>query len=205
VRPGRPETLGQPLRLLFLGLGLVAALLPGSGMAHVEVVPAESIAGETQRYGLRVPTEKPTPTVRIEVQFPPGLRVLDFEALAGWRLSAQTDTSGRPLGAVWEEGSIPAGQFAEFGLRAQNPDREAELRWTVIQTYADGSEVQWVGPPTGEFPAAISRVRQRALIGFGEVLASVAVVLSLIAATVSALAWRNRRHLPPPGHGGGLA
>jgi uncharacterized protein YcnI len=197
--------LGQPLRRLFLGLGLVAALVPGSGLAHVEVVPAESIAGETQRYGLRVPTEKPIPTVRVEVQFPPGLRVLDFEAIGGWRLSSQTDGAGRPLGAVWEDGSIPAGQFAEFGLRAQNPDREAELRWTVIQTYADGTEVQWVGPPTADFPAAITHVRQRALLGFGEVLAGVAVVLSLIATTLSALVWRNRRHLRPPGIGGGLA
>lgn len=203
----RPGTLG--LRLLFLCLGISAALLPGIGLAHVEVVPPESTAGETQRYGLRVPTEKPIPTVRVEVQFPSELRVLDFETLAGWRLSSQTDTSGRPLGAVWEDGSIPAGQFAEFGLRAQNPDREVELRWTVIQTYADGTEVQWVGPTTADFPAAVSHVRQRALLSFGEMLASIAVVLSLIATIVTALALRARRRRPgngsPLGSGGGLA
>jgi uncharacterized protein YcnI len=181
------------LRLTFLGIGLIVALLPGAVLAHIEVVPAESTAGEMQRYGIRVPTEKPSPTVRVEVQFPSALRVVDFEAVAGWQLTFQTDAAARPLDAIWQGGSIPPNQFAEFGLRAQNPDGEADLRWTVIQTYADGSEVQWVGPPTANFPAAFTRVHRRRLAGWTVALVGLGVVLSLIATAVSVLGWRAGR------------
>jgi uncharacterized protein YcnI len=168
-------------------------MLPGAVLAHIEVVPSESIAGETQRYGIRVPTEKPVPTVRVEVQFPPGLRVLDFEASPGWQVTFQTDAAGRPVDAVWEGGSIAPNQFAEFGLRAQNPDIDAELRWSVIQTYQDGTEVQWVGPPTANFPVASTRIRRRAVLGWSEALGAIAIVLSLVATGLSARAWLARR------------
>ncbi|MCA1644832.1 MAG: DUF1775 domain-containing protein [Chloroflexi bacterium] len=162
-------------------------------LAHVEVVPAESGAGETQRYGIRVPSEKPVATIRVEVQFPSTVRVLDFENSAGWQLTFQTDAAGRPVDALWTDGSIAPNQFAEFGLRVRNPDSEADLQWTVIQTYQDGTEVQWVGPPAAEFPAATSRIRRREVLAWPEVGAGVALVLSIVASIISVLAWRATR------------
>ncbi len=172
---------------------MLAAGMPTPALAHVEVVPTESISGETQRYGIRVPTEKPIPTVRVEVQFPNTLRVLDLEATVGWQVAVQTDPSGRPVDAVWHAGSIPPNQFVEFGVRARNPDEETELRWSVIQTYQDGSEVQWVGAPTADSPAAITRVRSRALLGVPEMLASIAALLGLSALGVALLAFRAHK------------
>jgi len=146
-----------------------------------------------ERYGIRVPTEKPVPTVRVEIEFPSGLRVVDLEASPGWQVTVQTESNGRLIGAVWEGGSIPAGQFAEFGLRAQNPERDAQLRWTVIQTYADGTEAQWIGPPNAEFPAATTRVRGRQLIDYLDPLAGAAVLLALLALLNAGLALRSTR------------
>ena len=136
----------RPKRRLALRVSLLCAVtvvlaLPGRALAHVEVVPTDSPAGVTERYAIRIPTEKPVPTVRLEIEFPSGLRVADIEASPGWQVSVQTDSSGRPIGAVWEGGSIPAGQFAELRLTAQNPEGEAQLRWSVIQTYSDATEV----------------------------------------------------------------
>jgi len=145
-----------------------------------------------ERYGIRVPTEKPIPTVRVEVQFPSGLRVLDLEVAPGWHTSVQTESGGRLVGAVWDGGSIPSGQFAEFGLRAQNPDREVELRWTVIQTYADGTEVQWVGLANAEFPAATTRVRSGDLPASVDPIAAAAALVAVAALIVAGLAWRAR-------------
>ena len=180
------------LRVALLGSSVIAAMLPSAVVAHIEIVPADSTAGETQRYGIRVPTEKPVPTVRVEVQFPSGLRVLDFEASPGWQVTFQTDASGRPVDAVWEGGSIAAHQFAEFAVRAKNPDLDGDLRWAVIQTYQDGTEVQWVGPPTADFPVAITHVRRATLLEWMPALPTIAIVLSLIAIAISVLAWRAR-------------
>ena len=180
--------------------GVVISLAgpPTAALAHVEVVPAESAPGATERYGIRVPTEKPVATVRVEVQFPPGLRVLDAETAPGWRLTFQRDASGRPVSAVWEGGSIPTDQFSEFAVRAVNPDAEAELRWQVLQTYQDGSEAQWVGPASAEFPAATTRVRSSGPLGSVEPLSLVALLLGLVALVVSGLAWRRSDAIRPP-------
>jgi uncharacterized protein YcnI len=176
-----------------VGAIVMVVCLPGRAVAHVEVVPADSPAGATERYGIRVPTEKPVPTVRVEVAFPSGLRVLDIEASPGWQVTVQTESGGRPVGATWDGSSIPAGQFAEFGLRAQNPDGEAQLRWSVIQTYADGSEVQWIGAPNAEFPAATTRVRGGQVVQSLDPLAGASGLLAVCALVVSALAWRASR------------
>jgi uncharacterized protein YcnI len=149
--------------------------------------------GDTLRYGIRVPSEKPIPTVRVEVQFPSSLRVTDLESVAGWRVSAQTDPTGRLIDAVWDGGSIPPNQFAEFGLRGRNPDAETELRWSVIQTYQDGSEVQWNGPPSAESPAATTRVVSRTVASWGDILGAIALAVALFAVGIAGLGWRRGR------------
>jgi uncharacterized protein YcnI len=193
VRRGGVAGPRRALLVSLLGAVALAVGLPGRVLAHVEVVPVDSPPGVMQRYAIRVPTEKPVPTVRVEIEFPSGLPVLDLEVSPGWQVTVQTESSGRLIGAVWEGGSIPAGQFAEFGLRAQNPEREAQLRWSVIQTYADGTEVQWIGPPNAEFPAAITRVSGRQLIDLRDPLIGASVLLALIALIVAGLAWRATR------------
>jgi uncharacterized protein YcnI len=112
-----------------------------------------------QRYCIRVPSEKSIATTSVEVQFPDGIEVTQIESPAGWQATAQKDRRSRTASALWQGGSIPPRQFLEFGVVARNPAAEVELAWKAIQTYVDGSEVHWIGPPSAQFPAAITSVR----------------------------------------------
>lgn len=170
-------------------------LCAGRLLAHVTVTPVESAPQAFQRYALAVPGEKPLATVRLEVEFPQGLRVRETEALSGWRTTVRKDARGDIASAIWQGGSIPSGQFAEFGLMARNPDAETELSWKAIQTYQDGSEVHWIGAPGAQYPAAVTRVRvPAASMGPGEhILLWTALFLALAALLVAGLAWRRAR------------
>ena len=171
------------------GLLLAATI---SVEAHVIVEPAESGPGATQLYTLAVPSERPSETVRIEAQFPRPLVVLQLATPAGWQVTPEKDGAGRILGAVWDGGRTPTGQFVELGVLAQNPEQSSDLSWAVIQTYADGTEAQWIGPPGSQFPAALTRVRGS---GFGasttDLLAAAALVCSLGALALAGLTWRR--------------
>ena len=112
-----------------------------------------------QRYCIRVPSEKSIATTSVEVQFPDSIEVTQLESPAGWQATAQKDRRSRTASVLWRGGSIPSRQFLEFGVVARNPATEVELAWKAIQTYADGSEVHWIGPPRAQFPAAITWVR----------------------------------------------
>ena len=182
------------LAALSAAVWLGGAAPPAAG--HVLVVPAEGQAGGLQRYGIIVPGERSVPTTRVEVQFPEALRVSEVQALAGWRTTSQKDRTGRVVGAIWEGGELPPGQFGEFGVLARNPDGAANLTWKTIQTYQDGYEAQWIGPPGAEFPGAITRVRAA---GVTTSLAAFALLVALAAAAGAGLAWRRagRAGAPP--------
>ena len=115
-----------------------------------------------QRYCIRAPSEKPIPTIGLEVEFAAGLEVSAIEGPTGWHGTAFKDRQGHIVGASWEGGSIPPRMALEFGVVARNPSAPTTLAWKAIQKYQDGSEVHWVGPPDAQFPAATTRVeRQR--------------------------------------------
>jgi uncharacterized protein YcnI len=126
------------------------------------VTPPEASPGAVQRYCIRVPSEKSIATTAVEVQFPDSIEVTELESPAGWQAAAQKDRRSRTASALWQGGSIPPRQFLEFGVVARNPAAEMDLAWKAIQTYADGSEVHWIGPPRAQFPAAITSVRASA-------------------------------------------
>jgi uncharacterized protein YcnI len=120
-------------------------LLPAGALAHVTVWPRESVAGAHEKYEVRVPNEK---TVRI----PAGLRVTAFEQKPGWMTEPVRDASGKATGVRWT-GRLPSQQFAEFGLLAVNPAAAGDLSWTAIQSFADGTKVEWSGPAGSKTPA----------------------------------------------------
>jgi uncharacterized protein YcnI len=128
-------------------------------VAHVTVTPADAPATTVQRYCIRVPSEKSIPTTALEIQFPDALEITETDAPPGWRVTAAKGRQGRIVGATWHGGRILPKQFLEFGVLARNPAAPAELTWKAIQTYQDGSEVHWIGPPRAQFPAAVTRVR----------------------------------------------
>ncbi len=117
-------------------------MLPGLVDAHVVVLPAESEAGGWERYTILVPTEKASPTVRVELRLPTGMDVIAVESKPGWE--------GRfepfPVGAArveWKGGRIPEGEFLSFEFMAWNPPAARVLEWQATQTYEDGTNDRW--------------------------------------------------------------
>jgi hypothetical protein len=62
------------------------------------------------------------------------------------------DASGTLVGVRWR-GTLPAQQFAEFGLLAVNPPVAGDLSWSATQSFADGSKVEWSGVAGSKTPA----------------------------------------------------
>ncbi len=132
-------------RTMRAALALALVLLsPLVARAHVAVVPAESEAGGWERYTVLVPTEKASPTVRVEVRLPKGMDVIAVEAKPGWE--------GRfepfPIGAArveWRGGRIPNGEFMSFEFLAWNPKMPGDVSWQATQWYEDGSNDRWGG------------------------------------------------------------
>ena len=134
----------QRARLFLIVATLV---IPSVALAHAVVFPRTSSPGAYEKYVLRVPNERDVPTTRVEIRFPPELRVVSFGDVADWKLQVLTDTAKRITGAVWT-GSLPKERFIEFPFVAVNPKDSARLTWPTIQTYANGEVVEWTSPDT---------------------------------------------------------
>lgn len=133
-------------------IGAALLIASSAAMAHVTVWPNTSAAGAHERYAVRVPNEKQSDTVAVEVRFPAGLKVTAFEQKPGWLTEPLRDSSGATIGARWT-GKLPARQFTEFGVLAVNPPAAGEIAWTATQIYADGSRISWSGPAGSRTPA----------------------------------------------------
>ena len=139
----------------FLKWAAVAAALVmtiGTAYGHVTVQPRQSTTGAMEKYTLRVPTEKFSPTVRVEVEFPANLNVSSFEQKSGWKIEEKKDASGKLIGVVLT-GSIPTGESAAFSFTARNPSDEGKLFFKAIQIYEDGTKSEWTGAEGSRTPA----------------------------------------------------
>jgi len=144
-----------------LRIGIVtAALLLGLyslAMAHAVVYPKASTTGAHERYVIRVPNERAVATTRVEIQFPPAVKVGSFIDVPGWTLEVMRDSAKRITGAVWT-GSLPPERFVEFPFVATNPKEPTDIRWPIVQTYADGERAEWTGPADSKRPASVTNV-----------------------------------------------
>jgi uncharacterized protein YcnI len=123
---------------------VVVMAFPVVAAAHVVVEPEQSEAGSWERYTVLVPTEKESPTVRIEVRLPTGVDVVAVESKPGWE--AHYDPF--PIGAAhveWKGGRIPSGEFVSFEFLAWNPPAPRVLEWQATQFYEDGTSDHWGG------------------------------------------------------------
>jgi uncharacterized protein YcnI len=135
-------------------VALVLAISATMAFAHVTIQPKRSVPGKTEKYTMKVPTEKFVPTVRIEVEFPSALTASPFEPKPGWKIEEKKDASGKLVGAVLT-GSIPPGESLEFYFEGRNPAEEGSLSWKVIQIYEDGSKSEWTGAAGTRTPAPV--------------------------------------------------
>ena len=173
-------------------LALAALGVPAVALAHAVVFPRMSAPGVYEKYVLRVPNEKDTSvTTRVEIQFPPTVRVISFGDVTGWQLEVRRDSTGRITAATWT-GSLPPERFIEFPFVAVNPREATRLVWPVYQTYSDGERIGWVGPENGDEPASVTTIRA-ADAGGGARWASYMAVIALLLGLVSlALSLRGR-------------
>jgi len=128
---------------------LCCALLiaPALAFAHAVVFPKTSTPGAYEKYVLRVPNERDVPTLKVELHFPVGLRVVSFSEVPGWKLQVLTDSAQRIIGAIWT-GVLPKERFVEFPFVAVNPKDSTSLAWPTYQTYEGGERVEWTSPDT---------------------------------------------------------
>jgi uncharacterized protein YcnI len=146
--------------------GLVAAgvmvLAAASAFAHVRVSPRESAAGATERYTMRVPTERQPSTVQVELEVPAAVTVLSTTPSSGWKIEEKKDSQGKIVNVIWSGGVIPFAEYREFVFEARNPASETKLEWKVIQIYEDGTRSEWTGPETSRSPASVTTIKAAA-------------------------------------------
>jgi uncharacterized protein YcnI len=137
----------------------ILIMIAVSAYGHVTIQPKQSAAGASEKYTMRVPTEKFVPTVRVEVEFPSVLAASSFDPKPGWKIEDKKDAAGKLIGAVLT-GSIPPGESSLFTFTARNPGDEGKLSWKVIQIYEDGSKSEWTGPEGSRAPAPVVEVKK---------------------------------------------
>ena len=127
---------------LTLTVGVMFLFVAGA-FAHVTVTPTESAIGKNETYVMRVPNERDSPTVRIEVEFPLEANIGYFEQKAPWKLELNRDDKKKILSAVWSGGVLNLNEYAEFRFSARNPAAAGKLTWKVTQVYENGSKSEW--------------------------------------------------------------
>jgi uncharacterized protein YcnI len=139
---------------------LAAALLLGTAagaLAHAIVSPVQSVSGKLELYSLAVPTEKEgATTTKIEMTVPSGFSIDSFvPPPPGWHQSVKSTGSGEEAivqKVTWTGGHTPTGEDSLFQFLA-DPSSTKTYRFTVKQTYSDGSIVNWSGPESSDDPA----------------------------------------------------
>jgi len=150
-----------------------------------------SLAGELQLYSLAVPTEKAgLQTTKIVMTVPKGFGVDSFVPAPGWTMSERSHGSGEDAvvqQVTWTGGHTPTGDDSLFQFLAQ-PASPGTYTFHVLQTYSDGSLVDWSGSESSEDPApAITAVSSLGGGGGGgsTTLEIVAVALGALALIVA--------------------
>jgi uncharacterized protein YcnI len=137
------------------------ALLPVAADAHVQVTPAEVAPADPVLFTVLVPNERDVPTTRVALKLPARLVPFSFEEVPGWKREDQPAADGSVETVVWT-GELPPSSFVRFSFLASTPDQPGTLTFPTVQTYADGTEAAWVGPPSSDEPAPTVEVSQSA-------------------------------------------
>ena len=77
--------------------------------------------------------------------------------MPGWE-HAFEEEGGVVTAVTFSCGEIRPREFQQFLIQAQAPEEPGEYPWEAIQTYQDGSVVEWTGPPDAEEPASVVEV-----------------------------------------------
>jgi len=133
-----------------IALGVISILFVAAPVfAHVVVSPDQVGIGEYQEFSISVPNEKEISTTGVKLIVPSSIRSVTPNVKPGWTIDVVKD--GETVKEIsWTGGSIPAGQRDKFLFQTQAPATATTLVWKAIQTYEDGSTVEWIHEPAGE-------------------------------------------------------
>jgi uncharacterized protein YcnI len=138
------------MTMTLIRIGIAGAFITAASAvvgAHITIAPNQSMAGGTEKYTLRVPSEGKVATVAAELELPEGVIVEAIAVPAGWKYEAKR-ANDRIVAITWIM-NIPPGEFAEFAFVARNPRDQKEIVWTLRQRFADGAVSDWTKGPTG--------------------------------------------------------
>ena len=166
---------------------LVLLVVPSIALAHAVVFPKTSTPGAYEKYVLRVPNERDVPTLKVELHFPTGLRVVSFGDVPGWTLRVLTDSAQRITGAVWT-GVLPKERFIEFPFVAVNPKDSTSLSWPTYQTYSGGETVEWASADTAsKTPVSSTLIVDKTVVAAKVSRTSLYISLAALALALTAL------------------
>src|SRR2546423_9179547 len=170
------------VRVLVAAATAVAALAAApAAFGHASLSPAVAKAKTLQYFTLAVPTEKENATTtKIELTPPAGFGIDSFEPAPGWKRDVQSSGSGEEATiqkVTWSGGKTPTEEDSVFHFVA-SPDSSKTYKFTVRQTYSDGSVVDWTGPESSDSPAPL--VKAVSSIGGGG--SSTPAIVALVAA-----------------------
>jgi uncharacterized protein YcnI len=139
--------------------------ISGTAEAHVRVQSPMDVAGQPAALQFRVPSEKEVATtVRVDVALPADLTVTSVDPLDGWT-AVTTHPARAATHVTWtaQAGSvIQPNQTVVFGLQVGPLPAKPSISFDALQTYSDGSLVDWNQPTIGatppQFPAPVVKV-----------------------------------------------
>jgi uncharacterized protein YcnI len=170
-----------------LAAAVALAVVPAA-LAHARMSPAVSLSGELQLYSLAIPTEKEgLTTQKIVLSVPKDFGIDSFVPSPGWtRQVAQTGSGDSAVvqTVTWTGGNVPTGEDSLFQFLAQ-PSHTGTYTFDVVQTYSDGSIVDWSGPESSAAPAPTIQAVSSIGGSNSSTLGIVAIVLAVIALIVA--------------------
>ena len=142
-----------------IALAGLACVMQAISLAHVTISPRESMAGATEKYIVRVPTEGKVTTKSVELEVPEGVTVEAMAVPVGWKHELTKD--GDRITAITWTMDVKPGEFVEFSFVARNPRDKTQLVWTLRQKFADGTVSDWTKGPNGTRPTAVKTLAPR--------------------------------------------
>lgn len=185
----------------------IVVLMPLAAFAHMVVTPAQANVGSSVEFNISVPNERTATVSSLKLSIPAGVTDVQPDVKGGWTID--TTKNGDTVSAITWTGTIPAGQRADFGFKAQVPASAGDIAWKATQTYADGVVVNWDQTPTAHEtdtdnatsgPYSITTVsddlnQSNTTKDASSNQASLAFVFSIVALALSVLTfvWRRRK------------
>ena len=185
-----------------VGAAAGALTLVGGAWGHAVVSPPVAEAKTLQVFTLSVPTEKENAaTTQIELTVPQGFAIDSFAPPpAPWKQRLQSTGTGENTvvqKVTWTGGHTPTGQDSVFQFNAST-DASKTYKFTVRQTYSDGSIVDWTGPEGSDTPAPT--IDAKSDLGGGgsgsSTLAIVALVVGAVGVVLGLVAMLSRGGRP---------